>query len=699
MKKQHKTGGLTVSEIMERYCRDRDAREMILDERIMDLNFARLSQNEDIMSKVSTNEYQGQFDIISREKRRIQAEQRKKEIEVLFRDASAAAGGEVDEILQGMYRTECRTSRTRQCFNIAQDDQIDCGFGAWRLVTEEENNYDALDTNLVVRREPIPEALRSVFFDANARMADQSDAKCCSVITAFTKDGYERFLEDNNIALEECGFTSFDQPYESIYEVFNGFRTAYMLFNNREKTMSILEFFNIEEKKQVYYLYIDAEGEIVSMTKEEAKASGMGEPLRKKELIERECWRYVTNGIDVLKRDRVPGGMIPIIPVYGERNFVKGTENFYGIVKAAKDPQCLINSALNYVATLVMYSPIPKPEFDPREIEGVEHYHEGSANAANLAYRLRNKYVADDKSGTLLNFHQATYSQPASVPPAVATLLQTLPSLTDSILNPGLTEDAFNTQASGVALDKVVEQLGIQTYLYLDNFAEARRRDAEVWAAMNAEILDTRREVVTTNADGSTSVVVVNDPVYDLSQIDDKERIVGGRRNAITGRRFNVYYEVGPSHLSKHDATVENLRQLYVDLSDGDPMKKVVQLMIVSMSNGEGMSEVKKYARYELLSMGLPGFEPRSDEEKAFIEMLMQAKQGEAQQGDPMSNMLAQQVMTERLKAESKAAADAAKIEIDIQKAQAEIRLDNAKAEEIEIKNRAAMRGVDLTDM
>ena len=188
--------GLDQAEITKRYQRDRDAKQAVLDERIPDLHFARWSQNDDIMGEVCTTEFVGQFDIISRERRRIQSEFRQNEIEVKFRNKKDD-DDDVDDIIQGKYRTDRRLSKSRQCFQVAQDDVIDVGFGAWRLVTENEDDEDDLSTNLEIRRETIIEAVRRVFFDCNSRLLDKSDASCCSVITTFTDDGYQAFLEDN----------------------------------------------------------------------------------------------------------------------------------------------------------------------------------------------------------------------------------------------------------------------------------------------------------------------------------------------------------------------------------------------------------------------------------------------------------------------------------------------------------------------
>lgn len=628
---------LELEEILTLYDTDRDYRSPILDERIPDLHFARFGQNDDSMSETCTTEFVGQFDIISRERKRVQAELRQNGVEIRFR-AKDADNDDLDEIMQGKYRTDSLDSKSKQVFSIAQDDAIDCGFGAWRLVTEEEDECDILSTNLDIRRKAIPEAIRKVFFDADSILMDKSDAKHCSVITVFTEKGYEDFLKDHDIDPDDIAFSTFDDPYESIYRRF-GFGFIYPLFNKGDKSISILEFYKLEPEKQIWYIYEDVSGEGLAIPKNDAIERGLGEPLRKKTLIKNVCFKYLVNGVEILKRTKVPGGMIPIIPTYGERNFVDGVENFFGIVKAVKDPQKLINAALNYMASLMMFSPVPKPEFDPKEIEGLENFHEGAANAHNLAYQLRNKVWKDPNGGELIQFPTPTYSQPVQIPPAVSQLIATLIPITDQILNPGLTQDAFKTQASGVALQEIKDQIGMMTYIFLDNFAESKRRDAEVYAAMASEVFDVERDLVLTNPDGTTTIETINRPEFDMELIEEFTK------NPVCGQRFNVSYKIGATYATQRDAALGNLKELFTTLPPGDPMQNFVMLSILSKQDGEGLEELNKAARFQLLALGMPGVEPQTEEEEEYLQQL--AEQAQNQPPDPVQQALEQQAAIE----------------------------------------------------
>ena len=101
--------------------------------------------------------------------------------------------------------------------------------------------------------------------------------------------------------------------------------------------------------------------------------------------VEREMHcvrRYIVTGQDVLEEARVPGEHIPVVPMYGERQYVEGEEHYEGIVRLAKDPQRLRNFQLSYLASLVGQSPRRKPMFTADQIQGFEEMYElnGSDN-------------------------------------------------------------------------------------------------------------------------------------------------------------------------------------------------------------------------------------------------------------------------------------------------------------------------------
>ena len=615
-----------LAKMLEKHSNDVSIASTVRDERIPDLTFARITQLDDKMRAECTTEFLGQFDLIGRERKAVQAEFRQNEVEVLFRTKNGD-DDDLDELMQGKYRTDTRLTKSQQAIKIAQDDAMDCGFGAWRVNTEEVDGEDMLNSELEVGASPIPEAIRCVYYDSNSKLYDKSDSMWCGVRNAMTEDAYKKYLEDEDISEEEAGFVSFSSPYQSVYEVLNGTELGNSLYNAASKEITLLEFYEIEEKVEMFYQYLSidmetGEEKIVPMLKKDALAlDGAPEPFRKKKVKVKCCKKYITNGVKVLKESIVPGGMIPIIPIFGERNFCNGVENFYGIVKAAKDPQVLFNASMNYTASLMMRSPNEKPVLDPREIAGFDEWK--TPNDPRHAYMRKNKtYV--DTDGTIKQF-MPEYTQSPQVAPAVAQLQQGLLPIMDMILNPGVTEDSFDSNMSGVAIQQVEKQIGIMRYIMLDNYGDSMLRFAEVYAAMVCDTYDTPRKVVVTNRDGTTAMKKVNEETFDAAL---GASIV---KNELKGAKFNAYSKIAPSHQSARDSALSNLKEIYSSYVDpNQPMAQLTLLQILSMQDGDGLEDLNKVARFQALemtlSMGIP-LEPKTKEEEEYMMQLQQQAQ------------------------------------------------------------------------
>ena len=115
-----------------------------------DLYFSRVSQWDDWLSEYTTLQYRGQFDVVRPVVRKLVAEMRRNPIDVLYRPKDGASPDAADTLM-GMYRTDMRHNAARSAVNVAVREQIECGVGHWRLVTEYEDN-NLTSRNQVIRR-------------------------------------------------------------------------------------------------------------------------------------------------------------------------------------------------------------------------------------------------------------------------------------------------------------------------------------------------------------------------------------------------------------------------------------------------------------------------------------------------------------------------------------------------------------------
>ena len=160
-----------------------------------DIIFSRVSQWNQWLEQYTTLEYKGQFDVIRGEIRRLMAEMLSNPIQVRFRPMENSTEDDA-ELLEGMYRTDMRDNRSMNALKIAMRNQLEGGFGAWRLVTEYED--DGLGGNTqVINRHAIHDTASCCLWDSNARTMDKSDAKHCTIITGYSYAAYEELAKEN----------------------------------------------------------------------------------------------------------------------------------------------------------------------------------------------------------------------------------------------------------------------------------------------------------------------------------------------------------------------------------------------------------------------------------------------------------------------------------------------------------------------
>lgn len=158
----------------------------------------------------------------------------------------------------GMYRTDMRHNTAKIAVNVGVREQIESGVGAWRLVTQYEDN-DPTSNNQVIRRLPIHEACSHVIWDANSKQMDKSDAKHCTVINALSRNGWKEFAEDYGI--DPDTLPSFQNPNDTWLFPWVSNDVVY-----------VAEYYEVEEKKEKVFIYRDPlTGEPVSYYQQDIK--------------------------------------------------------------------------------------------------------------------------------------------------------------------------------------------------------------------------------------------------------------------------------------------------------------------------------------------------------------------------------------------------------------------------------------------
>lgn len=617
------------------------------------LVFGRISQwDDDIGADVQT-EFRGTFDIIKSRRNRIIAELWSNPVDITFRPKDGAEP-EAAETLTGMYRTDML--RSEEAIETALQDQVDCGFGAFRFTTEYESKFDDLNNYQRINAEPISEANNFVYWDSNAKKKDKSDARWCCILTTFTTKGWERYCEENGIDYEDNKEpTSFKAP--------NSVDTWF--WRAKQDEVKIGEFYHKAKKRERVLMFEDPLGQIKAVYQrdiknvidemEEAGFVKVGEKMKERWVVT----KYIVSSERVIQKQRIAGEHIPVVAIYGDWSRVEGREIWRGIYHDAQDPQRLHNFMMSYLADIVAKGPKQKPIFYPGQIQGFEYMYLASGADNNYPYLLQNEVSPETKQAYPNG--PVGYLEPPVLPQAGSALLEMTRRSVDDVTGGSLNQEAM---LSGAVTEGQIQATksaqNLETFLFQNNFQLAMKQAGRVYASMASELYDVPRPAVVTQPDGTESEVMVMETVLDD---DTGEEVV---INDLTKGAFEVYADVGPSFQTQREEARAEMQNLFTALQ-GTPEGQMALFTYFTLQTGPETKHLREYGRKQLILSGI--MEPETEEEE---QMVAQAQQ---QGQQPDANMI--YALAEKQKADNQAQKD----QMDAAIKQAQIQIDAYEAE------------------
>jgi hypothetical protein len=537
---------------------------------------------------------------------RIFNEYRNNRITVDFRPIDDGASDETADALDGLYRADERECNAQEAYDNCFDEGVSGGFGAWRLRADYEDEEDEDDDRQRIKIEPIYDADSSVFFDADAKRQDKSDATRCWVIYSISHSAYE----------QEYGAIPSSFPKEGALVEFDWFTPD---------VCYLAEYYKVEEERKTLNVWkLAVTGEEVKLPEDdegETDLEAQGYFLaRKKKVKIRRIHKYIMSGDRIIEDcGRIAGKYIPIIPFYGKRAFIDNVERIQGHVRLTTDLMRLYNMLISLLAEISVYSPIEKPILTPEQIQNHEKTW-AEDNIKRNPYLLLNPIVNPDGSSTPVG--PIGYTKPPAIPASMAALMQLCNIDMQELLGSQGGAEEVVSNISAKAVELIQTRLDMQTFIYMDNFSKAVRQSGKVWLSMAQEIIDEEgRKLKTLGVDGSEDEITLLQPMQDAQ---------GKAYQAfdLTKGRYGVYADVGPSFTTRRDGTVRALSGLLQYTQD--PQERAALTGVIFQNiDGEGLQDLKDWNRKRLVAMGV--IKP-TDAEKEQMQ-----KEAEAQAGQPPS--------------------------------------------------------------
>ena len=555
-----------------------------------------------------------------------------------------------------LFRADEEDSAADEAYDNAFEEAVGGGFGAFRLRTVYEDEYDEDNDNQRIRIEPIYDADSTVFFDMDAKRQDKSDARLCYVLTAMTRDAYVAEYEDDPASWpKEIHQYEFDWATPDMVYVAEVYRV--------EEASELIRIFQTIDGEEERYSERDFEED--ESLEETLDAIGTIE-IRQKRVKRRKVRKYVMSGSGIIEdAGYIAGTEIPIVPVYGKRWFIDNVERCMGHVRMAKDAQRLKNMQLSKLGEISALSTVEKPLFTPEQVAGFEMMW-AEDNLKNYPYLLLN--TVTDANGNESLAGPIGYTKPPVVPPALAGLLQITEQDISDLLGNQEAGEEMTTNISGKAVELIQNRLDMQSFIYMSNMAKSVKRCGEIWLSMARDtMVEHGRKMKGMGSQGELHRIELGKPVLNTETGEVEYE------NDLSKAKFDVSVEVGPSSSSKRSATVRSLMGM-MQLATDPETQQVLGAMAMMNMEGEGIGEVRGYFRKKLIRMGV--VEPTDQENEELMAELQQL-QG---QPDPQSMYLE---------------AEAAKSQAQAQKAMADVEYTAARTEETRAKTIETLAGIE----
>jgi hypothetical protein len=528
-------------------------------------------------------------------------EYRNNRITVDFISKDGSTDDELADTCDSLFRADEQDSRAEEAYDNAFEEAVGGGFGAFRLITEYEDEEDEDNDAQRIRIEPIYDADSCVFFDLDAKRQDKADAKYCYVVYSQTPEDFK----------EEWG----KEPV-SIQKIVD--KEEYDWFS--PDLVYFAEYYKVEMVKHKVFTYSTLTGEEEKYTEEdfeenpelEAELTDMGMKLVKEKTVKkRKVHKYVISGNEILDDcGYIAGSCIPIVPTYGKRWMVESVERVMGHVRLVKDVQRLKNMLMSKLAEISAQSTVEKPILVPQQVAGHEIMW-SEDTVKNYPYLLLEPLI-DPSTGAEQPVGPIAYTKPPQVPPALGALMQLVDIDQKELLGGTGEADKMLSHVSGKAHELIQKRIDGQAYIYMSNFAKSIRRAGEIWLGMAKDVYVEKGRKMKAIA-----------PMGQISQVELMQPGLGPdgevtEKNDLTKASFDVWVDVGPSSDSQREATVQSLLGMMQFAANDQQMMQVLTSLTLLNMEGEGLAETREYFRKQLVEMGV--LPPTPEEAEAMAQ-------------------------------------------------------------------------------
>ena len=626
------------------------------------------------------------FDMVNPIVDQICSEITQAEFDVKIAPAGGSATQSIANTYDGIIRNIETMSDASDVYAESARGMVVGGFDAWR-VSQKYIDDDSFEQDLVI--EKIGNAIDRVFFDPAAERQDKSDSRYCFVLHAISKEEYQRRWPDGS--------------EESVSEGRDG--DAYY---DKAEVIVIGEFIYCEESDKELVMFDsgavhEADSELKKVI-DDFKAMGINEIQRRKRVHKTICSRFF-DGKDWLEdKSETVFSRMPVVPIYANYRITENKSIYWGVVEKLLDPQRELNYSESREHEEGALAPRAKFMMTPAQAAG----HEDTLATLNTNSDPVQFYNVDPDApnppqqvgGAAINAGLRTISES----------MRGMITYASGMYASNMGENAG--LQSGVAIEQLQNKGDNSTLKYFSSLETGIRATGRVLVEAIPKVYNTARTVRILKEDQTYDVAPIN-----TQQIDQQTGQVVTLNDLSVGV-YDVSVRAGASFKNRQKETIDTI----IEIAKIDPtilqIAGDVLLDNVSTASAQQISDRK---REQMLSQGMiPQSQMTQDELAAMAQaqqqppepdpafIIAQAEMGKAQAEQLRAQVEAQKVQNETMRIQIEAQkmqntslvnqaksqvdifnaqTSRLKVEVDAEKAGAEIDNTDVKTFGEEIKN------------
>lgn len=500
---------------------------------------------------------------------------------------------ETAEVFKGLIKNIEYASNADNAYDTAALNAIKTSIGFIR-VDHDYVDDESFDQELLIKRVVNPLAC---WLDRSSTEIDGRDAKRGTIIEKITVAEFKAQYPD----FEPVCFESEENA------------------NKKDDDMiSIAEVFEIDETSKV--IAIDQMGNITDYQK------GM-DVRRTRTVKSRIVRRYKMSGADILEETTFPGKYIPLVPVYGEENWIDGERNIMSLIRKSKDAQRMFNYWKSLETELLQKA----PQAPVMAAEGqVEEYADDWLNPGK-AMVLR--YKTKDITGQPLPPPQRL--EPPTIPTGIVNAArQTVDDIkaTMGIYNASLGQRS--NEQSGVAIAQRKQEGDVATFHFSDNLMKSVCQVGRVLVNAIPEVYDTPRILQIIGMEEEPKTIGVNG-----AMVEDQEEPIDLRKGkydvkVVTGANYTTLRQEAMAALQTTFQAAPELMNVMGDLyfknadfagaqAMAERMKKVIDPKFLEEEGEEQAPQVDPEKQQMLMAL------QQLQQENAALQEQLKSKQDE----------------------------------------------------------------------